>query len=115
MFQSLGSRNSDYKSVVAIKTSAPAPLSGVQLYDSIYARLDKDLPTGPYIADSVFAGLMGLSRKTLRNRRTLADHGYPIPLKIANCRDGKHVRAEIVDWMAKQELAARTTIVHRCH
>ena len=90
------------------------PLGGDALFVSISLRLERELPCGPYLADREFAKLLGVTVKTLCNRRALKSNRYPVPFKIANCREAKHVRLEIVRWLANEEMMARSRTVHRC-
>ena len=39
---------------------------------------------------------------------------YPAPLKLGGARTGMHPRAEFIDWLAREEQAAKARIVHRC-
>lgn len=99
---------------VGVLLSAPAALTGQALFESICARLDRDLPLGPYLADEEFAKLLGITVKTLSNLRSAKPLRYPKPLKMGGCRQGKHVRSEIIAWLAREEFSARAQTVHRC-
>jgi predicted DNA-binding transcriptional regulator AlpA len=92
----------------------PAPLVGQALFDSIYSRLEGELPPGPYLSDKAFAKILGVSSKTLCNLRSVKPLRYPRPIRIGDCRERKHVRAEILHWLAHEETEARTLTVHRC-
>jgi predicted DNA-binding transcriptional regulator AlpA len=94
--------------------SPSAPLMGQVLFDSICVRLDRDLPRGPYLSDKKFAEILGVAMKTLANNRSVKPERYPKPLKLCDCREGKHVRSEIIEWLAREEFKARTQIIHRC-
>lgn len=91
----------------------PSSLSGEALFESIRARLDDDLPRGVYISDKEFAKLLGIEMKTLANVRSAKPLRYPKPMKLGGGRDGKHVRCDIVHWLAVEEFQARTHIGHR--
>lgn len=114
MFQHVVSQLSSSRADAATRPCAPEPLASLVSFDSIRTRLNEDLPPGPYLSDKTFAKLLGVSTKTLCNQRSMKPLRYPMPLKIGDCREGKHVRAEILDWLAREEVEARTRIVHRC-
>ncbi len=114
MFQHVVSQLSSSHADAVPRACAAAPLAGLVSFDTIRARLNEDLPPGPYLSDKAFAKLLGASTKTLCNQRATKPLRYPMPLKIGDCREGKHVRAEILDWLAHEEVEARTRIVHRC-
>lgn len=95
-------------------TALPAPLVGQALFDSIYSRLEGKLPQGPYLSDKALAKILGVSSKTLCNLRSVKPLRYPRPIRIGDCRERKHVRAEILRWLAHEETEARTQTVHRC-
>ena len=95
-------------------TALPAPLVGQPLFDSIYSRLESELPQGPYLSDKAFAKILGVSSKTLCNLRSVKPLRYPQPIRIGDCRERKHVRAEVLSWLAHEETDARTRTVHRC-
>lgn len=113
MFQQVASQLIS-PSDVGVFRFAPAALTGHALFESICARLDHDMPLGPYLADKEFAKLLGITLKTLSNLRSAKPLRYPKALKIGDCREGKHVRSEIIDWLAREEFSARTQTVHRC-
>lgn len=94
--------------------SPPAPLTGQVLYDSICVRLERDLPRGPYLSDKEFSEILGIAMKTLANNRSVKPERYPKPLKLGDCREGKHVRSDIIEWLAREEFKARTQVIHRC-
>jgi len=80
----------------------------------IRARLDRHFPDEPYLPDAKLAETLGMTQKTLANRRSLEPDKYPAPLKLGGARTGMHPRAEFIDWLAREELAAKARIVHRC-
>lgn len=95
----------------------PIELRGQAAEDAlnrIRARLSRDLPPGPYVADSDLAAILGVSLKTLANDRASARRRYPIPIRLGNGRRALHPRDELIDWMARQELMQRARSVHRC-
>ena len=95
-------------------TALPVPLVGQALFDSIHRRLEGELPPGPYLSDKAFAKILGVSSKTLCNLRSIKPLRYPRPIRIGDCRERKHVRAEILSWLAHEETEAQTRTVHRC-
>ena len=80
----------------------------------IRSRLERHFPDEPYLPDSLLAGILGKTKKTLANLRSLNPARYPTPIKLAESRAGVHTREEFIDWLAHEELAARARIVHRC-
>ena len=80
----------------------------------IRARLDLHFPDEPYLPDSLLAGTLKMTQKTLANHRSLKPTRYPTPIKLGEGRTGMHSRAEFIDWLAREELAAKARIVHRC-
>ena len=109
MFNQLAPKENDEPLVGFTK-----PLRGDELLNSICVRLDRELPSGPYLLDRDFAKVLGLTVKTLCNVRKSREGQYPVPFKLANCRDPKHVRYEVVRWLAREEMTARSKTVHRC-
>lgn len=83
-------------------------------FADIRARLDRHFPDEPYLPDAKLAETLGMTQKTLANRRSLEPDKYPSPLKLGGARTGVHPRAEFIDWLAREELAAKARIVHRC-
>ena len=83
---------------------------------AIRQRLDRDLPKGPYITDEQFSQLIHVSLKTLANARAGEQkrNRYPLPFTFSGCRKGMHVRENIVEWLAQEELSASKRTVHRC-
>lgn len=114
MFQHVVSQLTGATDTSAFLRPPSPPLSGEALFESICARLDEDLPRGVYISNKEFAKLLGIAMKTLANLRSAKPLRYPTPMKLGGGRDGKHVRSDIVHWLAVEEFRARTQIVHRC-
>lgn len=113
MFQQVVSQLTGATDASAFLRPPSPPLSGEALFESICARLDQDLPRGAYISDKEFAKILGITLKTLANNRSVKPKRYPMPLKLGDCREGKHVRSDVVNWLAVEEFRARTQIVHR--
>lgn len=78
------------------------------------ARLQAFIPNEPYVPDSALAKWLRMSQKTLANRRALDPAKYPHPLKLGGARTGVHPRGEFITWIAREELAAKARVVHRC-
>ena len=94
--------------------AAPAMSAADRAFASIRAGLDKYFPDEPYLTDATLAETLGMTQKTLANRRSKDPAKYPTPLKLGGARTGVHPRAEFIDWLAREELAAKARIVHRC-
>ncbi|WP_157991558.1 hypothetical protein [Caldimonas tepidiphila] len=80
----------------------------------IRARLQRDLPSRPYITDTEFASMIGIARKTLANRRAAGHSRYPVPIRLGDGRQALHPRDELIEWLAQEELQQRARTVHRC-
>ena len=94
---------------------APVVMSAAELeLARIRSRLERHFPNEPYLADSLLAGTLKMTPKTLANNRSLKPAKYPTPIKLAESRAGVHPREEFIDWLAHEELAAKARIVHRC-
>lgn len=93
---------------------APVMSAAEIAFADIRARLDRHFPNEPYLPDSLLAGILGKTQKTLANLRSLKPARYPTPIKLAESRAGVHPREEFIDWLAHEELAAKARIVHRC-
>ena len=93
---------------------APVMSATELAFAQIRARLDRHFPDEPYLPDATLAETLGMTQKTLANRRSLAPDKYPSPLKLGGARTGMHPRAEFIDRLAHEELAAKARIVHRC-
>lgn len=85
-----------------------------QSLETIRNRLDAQLPKSVYLADSYLAAMLNMSLKTLANRRAAKPDRYPRPLHLGGARTGVHERTDLVDWLAREELRARASGVHRC-
>lgn len=85
-----------------------------QTVAEIRTRLDAQFPKGPYLADSYLAETLHMAPKTLANRRAAKPGRYPTPLHLGGARAAVHERFELIDWLAREELLARATTVHRC-
>lgn len=93
---------------------APVMSAAEIAFADIRARLDRHFPDEPYLPDAKLAETLGMTQKTLANRRSMDPEKYPSPLKLGGARTGVHPRAEFIDWLAREELAAKARIVHRC-
>lgn len=93
---------------------APVTSASELAFAQIRARLDRHFPDEPYLPDAKLAETLGMTQKTLANRRSMEPDRYPSPLKLGGARTGMHPRAEFIDWLAREELAAKARIVHRC-
>jgi hypothetical protein len=91
-----------------------AVLADQEVLERICMRLDRELPAGPYLTDKSFASLLGITSKRLGNRRCEKPGCYPTPLELGGCRGKQHVRSELINWLALEEVKARAQIVHRC-
>ena len=89
--------------------------SGGATLELIQTRLERELPPGPYLPDDHLAKLLHISMKTLCNRRGTDPARYPRPLKLGGSRKGVHARDDLIHWLAREELAARTRTIHRCN
>jgi len=94
--------------------AAPVMSAADTAFAQIRARLDRHFPDEPYLPDAKLAETLGMTQKTLANRRSMEPDKYPSPLKLGGARTGMHPRAEFIDWLAREELAAKARIVHRC-
>ncbi len=83
-------------------------------FASIRAGLDKYFPNEPYLTDATLSETLGMTQMTLANRRSMDPAKYPTPLKLGGARTGVHPRAKFIDWLAREELAAKAGIAHRC-
>ena len=96
-------------------TEAAPVMSAAELaFEQIRARLEPHFPDEPYLPDAMLAETLGMTQKTLANRRSAQPDKYPSPLKLGGARTGMHPRAEFIDWLAREEVAAKARIVHRC-
>ena len=96
-------------------TEAAPGMSAAELgFAQIRARLDRHFPDEPYLPDAKLAETLGMTQKTLANCRSMEPDKYPAPLKLGGARTGMHPRAEFIDWLAREEQAAKARIVHRC-
>lgn len=97
-------------------SSHACPPPSLPTFAEIRARLDQMLPpplTGGYLTDATLAECMGVAHKTLLNRRTAQPSRYLHPLKLFGSKTGLHVRDDVLDWLANEELRARN-VLHRC-
>lgn len=95
-------------------TGAATPPAGAQALAQIRARLDRSVRTDEYMTDAEFAALLRKPLKTLQNQRALEPGRYPQPMCIGGGRIRLHARDEVLDWLAQEELTARSRTVHRC-
>jgi len=94
--------------------SLPTHSSVERTLEQIRSRLDSQFPAGPYLADSYLAATLNMTSKTLANRRAAKPGTFPKPMHLGGARTAVHERFELIDWLAREELRARATTVHRC-
>lgn len=82
--------------------------------ETTYARIDGDIPAGPFVSDQEFAGFLKISPKTMSNRRSAQPGRYPRSVSLAGGKRPLYVRREIVMWLAREELGARGRRVYLC-
>lgn len=80
----------------------------------IRARLDRHFPDVPYLPDALLAATLKKTLKTVANIRSAKPDRYPTPIKLGDSKEGLHTREDFIDWFAREELAAKARIVHRC-
>jgi len=90
-------------------TAVPSPT-----LDQVRIRVGSLLPELPYVTDAEFAKAIGLSPKTLANRRAANPGCLPHPLRIWGNKAKRHAREDLVEWMANEEMRARGVVVHHC-
>lgn len=96
-------------------TAANAPiLVGTALLDSIYQRLEKELPLVPYMDQDALALLIGITPKTLANRRAMHPERYPAPIYFGGNKKPLFPRADILSWLAEEEYQAKAIHRYRC-
>ena len=112
----LDSRDVDAGRDCGSPQSAEQPLTerAKRELERIRARLDRDLPPGPYITDLQFANILDLATKTLANRRSNPEDTLPRPFSPGGVRAKLHPREDIIDWLANEELRQLSVTVHRC-
>ena len=72
-------------------TEGAPVMSATELaFAQIRARLDRHFPDEPYLPDSLLAGTLKMTQKTLANNRSLKPARYPTPIKLAENRAGLH-------------------------
>lgn len=89
-------------------------LVGDALLDSICQRLEKELPAVAYIDQDFLAELIGVTPKTLANRRAMHPEKYPAPVYFGGNKKPLFPRSDILNWLAKEEYQAKTIHRHRC-
>lgn len=82
--------------------------------EEIRARLNRALPDTPYVNDAMFAEIIGLSVKTLANRRSVNPNVLPRPIRLCGNKALVYPRFDLLEWLVKEEVRARTTTLHRC-
>jgi hypothetical protein len=75
--------------------------------ETIRARLDRQIPEGPYVGDEHLARILLTHPKSLRNRRSSGRFQIPRPIRLAGSRRPVHVRSELIEWLATEELRAK--------
>lgn len=103
------------------EANLPSAADGIIANDAlskIRDRLERDLPSGPYITEDQFVRILSVNKKSLSNKRSVErdkeEMIYPVPIRLGDCRHLKYPRSVIIDWFAKQELNSRARTVHRC-
>lgn len=118
MFNQITIGSDDIGSSAANLPSIADNILANDLLAKIRERLERDLPPGPYITEEEFAGILGVKKKSLSNKRSLElnkkDKKYPVPFRLGDCRPLMYPRSEIIDWLANQEFNSRARTVHRC-
>lgn len=89
-------------------------LVGDALLDSICQRLEKELPAVAYMDQDALALLIGVTPKTLANRRAMNPEGYPAPIYFGGNKKPLFPRSDILNWLAREEYQAKTIHRHRC-
>lgn len=84
------------------------------LLDSICQRLEKELPHTTYMDQYTLALLIGVTPKTLANRRAMHPERYPAPVYFGGNKKPLFPRSDILNWLAREEYQAKTTYRHRC-
>ena len=86
-----------------------------KVLESARARIDGDLPKGTHVMEPVFAEMIKVDRKTLKNDRTPSGLGrYPLAIRYGGSRLVSYLRHDVVDWLAHEEMLARMRRIHRC-
>ena len=89
-------------------------LVGDALLDSICQRLETELPHTTYMDQDALALLIGVTPKTLANRRAMYPERYPAPVYFGGNKKPLFPRADILNWLAREEYQAKTIHRHRC-
>ena len=89
-------------------------LVGDALLDSICQRLEKELPQVPYMDQDALALLIGITPKTLANRRAMHPERYPAPVYFGGNKKPLFPRADILSWLAEEEYQAKAIHRYRC-
>lgn len=87
---------------------------GDEQLDEIVERLNQSLPNDIYLSQEVLAGLIGVSVKTLANRRTMNPEKYPTPIYFAGSKRPRFSRADVFKWFALEEYSAKKIFRHKC-
>ena len=86
-----------------------------ELLESSRTRIDSDLPKDTHVMEQVFAEMIKVDRKTLKNDRTPSGPGrYPVAIRYGGSRLVSYLRHDVVDWLAYQQMRARMRRIHRC-
>lgn len=85
-----------------------------ELLEQITTRLEQEVPEGPYVPDKWLAAALGIAPKTLINRRIDNPERYPKPIHMFDGQTALHPRRELVHWLAREEMRARTRRIHKC-
>lgn len=85
------------------------------LLEAVRIRLEGEIRQDAYLQEKEFADLIGVEQKTLKNDRAPSGAGrYPVGIRFAGSHRIKYARQDVLNWLAYEELKARTYRVHRC-
>jgi hypothetical protein len=96
-------------------TNQPLTERAVQELERIRARLDRELPPGPYFTKAFVAKLLGgMATKTLANRSSMPNNTMPRSFSPGGIREKLYPRHAVIDWLANEELRQLCVTFHRC-
>lgn len=85
------------------------------LFEDVRCRLEAEIQKDHYLSEKYFADLIGVDPKTLKNDRAPSGAGrYPVGIRFGGSHRMRYARLDVHDWLAFEELKARTCRVHRC-
>ena len=82
--------------------------------DNICQRLEGEIPHGWYIDHETFAQLIGVSTKTLANKRAMHPEKFPAAIYFAGSKSPRFARRDIIKWLAQEEYNAKKIHKHNC-